>query len=133
MATSPFLHAGFSVAGSILPTRAANESNERRASESLASNATSLFGRAHVIGGCLHRNLSNQSSWSLFRYLRSFDFCKGSSLNVRSIKWGMRLPWNIPSSGYMFTPPHVLPGPPSSANRLTMLGPISSYSALVWQ
>jgi hypothetical protein len=28
---------------------------------------------------------------------------------------------------------YVLPGPPSSANRRTMLGPISSYSALVWQ
>lgn len=28
---------------------------------------------------------------------------------------------------------HVLPGPPSSANLLTMLGPISSYSAFVWQ
>ena len=27
----------------------------------------------------------------------------------------------------------VLPGPPSNANLLTMLGPISSYSALVWQ
>ena len=29
--------------------------------------------------------------------------------------------------------PHVLPGPPSSAKRRTMLGPTSSYSALVWQ
>jgi hypothetical protein len=28
---------------------------------------------------------------------------------------------------------HVLPGPPKSANLRTMLGPISSYSALVWQ
>jgi hypothetical protein len=26
---------------------------------------------------------------------------------------------------------HVLPGPPNNANLLTMLGPISSYSALV--
>jgi hypothetical protein len=28
---------------------------------------------------------------------------------------------------------YVLPGPPNSANLRTMLGPISSYSALVWQ
>jgi hypothetical protein len=28
---------------------------------------------------------------------------------------------------------YVLPGPPKSANLRTMLGPISSYSALVWQ
>jgi hypothetical protein len=28
---------------------------------------------------------------------------------------------------------YVLPGPPSSANLRTMLGPISSYSAFVWQ
>ena len=28
---------------------------------------------------------------------------------------------------------HELPGPPSRANLRTMLGPISSYSALVWQ
>jgi hypothetical protein len=34
-----------------------------------------------------------------------------------------------------FSPPgffsHVLPGPPNSANLLTILGPISSYSAFV--
>jgi hypothetical protein len=28
---------------------------------------------------------------------------------------------------------YVLPGPPRRANLRTMLGPISSYSALVWQ
>lgn len=28
---------------------------------------------------------------------------------------------------------YVLPGPPNNANLLTILGPISSYSAFVWQ
>jgi len=40
---------------------------------------------------------------------------------------------NIYTRSLRYLVAYVLPGPPSSANLRTMLGPISSYSALVWQ